>query len=1432
MAKSIEHTDCQLLPPSKDCLTTEQIQTLLEDLVSPQESAAIENHLSTCEHCRTQLEAEFGVPEWWSAAKDSLSESSPNESPNNVDNPHHTDWQQLLGPTDDPSKLGRIGNYEVIGLLGRGGMGVVFKAFDGALNRYVAIKMLAPHLATSGAARKRFAREAQAAAAVVDDNVLPIYGVDQWQGVPYFVMQYSRGMTLQKRIQDQGQLELKEILRIGLQTAKGLTAAHAQGLVHRDVKPSNILLDGSVERVLLSDFGLARAVDDASLTRTGTITGTPQYMSPEQIQGGAVDARCDLFSLGCVLYALCTGRPPFRAESSYAILRQITDQEPRPIRQLNAEVPEWFEAIVAKLMAKSPADRFDSAAAVAELLEQCLAHVQQPLHSPLPVQVKSLLANNKPKTISRLARIGAAVAAVVIISFVAYFALFSAAVPSVEGKWHDEAWGEITLTPSTPGEYDGTFSGLDGKSKGIIRLRWSRKEGRFNGTWSDGESQTGRISLRPTEGEIRGALTTVPDEGSSPADPQDKTWDLTPPNPMSVQGSGPLVESGPKINRFATKQPRLGDFVWTKNKPSAHDHEVLDKTDSDFIGQWRCIRAEKLGVPVSPKEISTNALTLSIGNKTFNLKNERNEATLACQYSLARVTSDSTYPNHIDLESRDPIGAHASIQGIIQLRDGLLHFAHGRGRPSSFKTSTDPDLDQRAYVFERIESSTATEQQFPAREASMVVPDSWFRRDPYKELSKSPENPVGHIRIALELAAWEPAQSDLELSAEQRNHIAALKLRSLPSDPIGTVSETTATAREKVSAILNPEQKARLDQLVWQRLAYEGFETTAMQELLKLSKEQKQGIRQAFVDHKQRTLLYDATLAELRQSGKADDTQLATAANDRAVLGIASLKKAWDAVYLLLTEEQRQKYEKLRGPLIKSMQQASGTISEPIGVDTKSVAQAMSRESLQQQLKKEKAKFPLYDEIMAGEKALGEKLMVAERAIFDDREAFKALYPTAANDFQQWQRDFRSMLRAKEIIPLLTKQAEHRPLMLWAGGFLAKNQFPGSYNPALAKLREGLPEKPSEEQLLQFLSDAHRTDLTHFEGSLERSKLVPTKEQQSHCHEAELLRTLQDIQTMYIDAAHSSTKIQPLKKKLEEAEIPPVEKEEKPVTIEDLQEEEARQRAQQRKRSDPNAVLSSELQGTWLLDAYLQADGVVAKVAKYGPAIHFENDSGWITMSTNDERNKFTLVLDAHKSPAEIDLKYAEGIYSLGLVELKDGILKLRLADVGNDRPAAMTSKEAADQTPGGSLSAKVLQYKRLEVPKPREPIGMGANRNELRSATPAASGKLLPRFKASITCFNGKVDSKSSCSGTNFQPDGTLHATGKMTCGFPGRVSEIEWSFIERREAGDVYRFTRRFPLDTADISTTTKDVEFNDGRVIVFEDEFQVVVIEPPQK
>lgn len=293
----------------------------------------------------------------------------------------------LLSASDDPHMLGRIGAYEVSGLIGSGGMGVVFKGFDRSLNRFVAIKVLAPHLATIGSARRRFAREAQAAAAVVHDNVIEIYGVSENHDPPYIVMPYVNGVSLQKRITDSGPLQLTEILRIGMQTAAGLAAAHAQGLVHRNIKPANILLPNGVERVRITDFGLARAADDASLTRSGVIAGTPQFMSPEQARGDAIDHRSDLFSLGSLLYAMCTGRAPFRAETSYGVLRRITDTAARPIREINPEIPDWLCSITTRLHAKTPEDRFQSAEEVSNLLSDCLHHAQTPDH-PLPVSLQ------------------------------------------------------------------------------------------------------------------------------------------------------------------------------------------------------------------------------------------------------------------------------------------------------------------------------------------------------------------------------------------------------------------------------------------------------------------------------------------------------------------------------------------------------------------------------------------------------------------------------------------------------------------------------------------------------------------------------------------------------------------------------------------------------------------------------------------------------------------------------------------------------------------------------------------------------------------------------------------------------------------------------------------------------------------------------------
>ena len=294
----------------------------------------------------------------------------------------------FLDPSEDANYLGGFGPYLVERVVGRGGFGIVLKALDPQLRRIVALKVLAPHFASHTAACQRFLREGRAAASVVHDHVITIHGVGD-QPLPHLVMQYVAGQSLQEKIDACGPLGVKEVLRIGVQTAAGLAAAHKQGQVHRDIKPANILLENGVERVKITDFGLARAADDASMTQSGTVAGTPQYMSPEQARGETVDCRSDLFSLGSVLYAMCAGRPPFRATTTMGVLKRVCDDPPRPLREVNPEVPDWLADIIGRLMAKNPADRFASAAEVSDLLSECLSHVQQPGATPLPL-AKSL----------------------------------------------------------------------------------------------------------------------------------------------------------------------------------------------------------------------------------------------------------------------------------------------------------------------------------------------------------------------------------------------------------------------------------------------------------------------------------------------------------------------------------------------------------------------------------------------------------------------------------------------------------------------------------------------------------------------------------------------------------------------------------------------------------------------------------------------------------------------------------------------------------------------------------------------------------------------------------------------------------------------------------------------------------------------------------
>jgi eukaryotic-like serine/threonine-protein kinase len=367
-----------------------RLKSFLDDEMPGLEHAELTDHLETCANCRLALERLAASSQLWAGLRE-LSGATQHYGASrqggaSAERDHSLDF---LASSDTAGSLGRLGPYEVTELLGSGGFGVVLKAFDPALGRVVAIKVLAPQLATSAAARTRFAREARAAAAVVHDHVVAIHAVDSWNNLPYLVMPFVAGLSLQERVDRDGPMGVREVLRIGVQTARGLAAAHAQGLVHRDVKPSNILLENGVERVKLTDFGLARAVDDASLTQSGVVTGTPQYMSPEQARGEPVDHRSDLFSLGSVLYFMCTGHSPFRAGSTPAVLRRVSDERPRPIREVNLDVPDTLVAIIDRLHEKGPASRFQSATEVADTLGLQLSDLQRGV--PITVHQKVMV---------------------------------------------------------------------------------------------------------------------------------------------------------------------------------------------------------------------------------------------------------------------------------------------------------------------------------------------------------------------------------------------------------------------------------------------------------------------------------------------------------------------------------------------------------------------------------------------------------------------------------------------------------------------------------------------------------------------------------------------------------------------------------------------------------------------------------------------------------------------------------------------------------------------------------------------------------------------------------------------------------------------------------------------------------------------------------
>lgn len=374
---------------SESCPTEAQLRDLVNGSLSDIDAQPLELHLDRCDACQQAVQELAADGMFWKSAAASLSDdkiTGPglDRMLETLQHQSREDAEEIgeaielklsfIEPATEPGTIGRLRHYDILRVAGRGGMGIVLKAFDRSLRRIVAIKLLAPHLAGNGQARQRFIREGRAAAAICHQHVVTIHAVEE--SPPFLVMQYVHGETLESRIHRNGSLGIRDAIRIAMQTAQGLAAAHAQGVVHRDIKPANILLENGVARVRITDFGLARVVDDASLTQSGVVAGTPQYMAPEQANGDAVDERADLFSLGSVLYTMLAGHAPFRATTAMGVLKRLCDHTARPIREINPETPDWLVVLINRLHAKHPADRFHSAAEVANLLERGLAGLQ------------------------------------------------------------------------------------------------------------------------------------------------------------------------------------------------------------------------------------------------------------------------------------------------------------------------------------------------------------------------------------------------------------------------------------------------------------------------------------------------------------------------------------------------------------------------------------------------------------------------------------------------------------------------------------------------------------------------------------------------------------------------------------------------------------------------------------------------------------------------------------------------------------------------------------------------------------------------------------------------------------------------------------------------------------------------------------------------
>ncbi|HJS27178.1 MAG TPA: serine/threonine-protein kinase, partial [Actinomycetota bacterium] len=284
----------------------------------------------------------------------------------------------------------RIASYRIESLISRGGMGEVYLAEQDAPKRKVALKLLSPELSLDAGFRERFARESEAAASIDHPNVIPIYQSGQADGVLFIAMRYVEGTDLRTLIAEQGPLPPERGVHICAQVADALQAAHERGLVHRDVKPANLLI-GRSDHAYLSDFGLIRRTElSAGITKTGQFMGTLDYASPEQFEGKPLGSPTDVYSLGCVLFECLVGEPPFRREQDAAVMYAHLHDPPPSARARRPELPHWVDQVIEKSMAKRPVDRYATAGELAAALKG--AQAGDPAPRPRRTRSKAWLA--------------------------------------------------------------------------------------------------------------------------------------------------------------------------------------------------------------------------------------------------------------------------------------------------------------------------------------------------------------------------------------------------------------------------------------------------------------------------------------------------------------------------------------------------------------------------------------------------------------------------------------------------------------------------------------------------------------------------------------------------------------------------------------------------------------------------------------------------------------------------------------------------------------------------------------------------------------------------------------------------------------------------------------------------------------------------------